>query len=143
MTAQPLSPAEQAAVASILAAAERTLFWSQSTQDQRHAFDTMRRAEVRMADRTVVRAALLHDVGKGLVRLGAVGRSLATVADALHVPLRGRYATYRRHGALGAELLASAGSEMLVVEFAKRHPDPDPGPCDPEAWRALLEADHA
>lgn len=140
--ARPLSPAEQQTVAGHLMAAERPLFWAQTPADQRHAYDTMRRAAQHAEDRLVLRAALLHDVGKGLVELGGVGRSVATVLDALRVPLRGRYAAYRNHGPLGADLLATAGAEPLAIDFARRHPDPDPGGNDPALWRILLEADH-
>ena len=140
--ARPLSPAEQQTVAGHLMAAERPLFWAQTPADQRHAYDTMRRAAQHAGDRLVLRAALLHDVGKGLVELGAVGRSVATALDALRVPLRGRYAAYRNHGPLGADLLATAGAEPLAIDFARRHPDSDPGGNDPALWRILLEADH-
>lgn len=141
--ARPLSPGEQQTVAGYLTPAERPLFWAQAAADQRHAYDTMRRAAQHAGDRQVLRAALLHDVGKGLVSLGAVGRSLATVLDALRLPLRGRFARYRNHGPLGADLLAAAHAEPLIVDFARRHPEPDPGGNDPAEWRILLDADHS
>jgi len=129
-------------VADLLAAAEGELFWRQAPADQRHAYETMRRCPRHQTDRTVLAAALLHDVGKTLVDLGAVGRSLATIADVVRIPLRGRFATYRSHGALGAVLLETAGAAPLAIEFARRHPHPDPAGCDPVAWRILLEADN-
>lgn len=137
----PLSPAEQAQVAGFLRPAERSLFWAQAPADQRHAYETMRRAALVTSDATVLRAALLHDVGKAGVRLGAIGRSIATVADVAGLPMSPRMRKYRRHGAVGAEMLEHAGSEPLAVAFAARHPDPDPGECDPAHWRTLLDAD--
>jgi hypothetical protein len=140
--ARPLSPSEQQTVAGYLTPPERPLFWAQAPADQRHAYDTMRRAARHHDDPRVLRAALLHDVGKGVVRLGAVGRSLATVLDALRLPLRGRFARYRNHGPLGADLLTVTGADALIVDFARRHPDPDPGSNDPAEWSVLLDADH-
>lgn len=138
---RPLSPAEQADVASRLLPDERRLFWAQSFADQRHAYETMRRSAHVTVDRLVHRAALLHDVGKSAVTIGAIARSVATLADAVGAPMSDRFRTYRRHGPLGAEMLSRIGSEPLVVEFAARHPDPDPGECDPAQWQVLLDAD--
>ncbi len=83
----------------------------------------------------------MHDVGKTASELGALGRSVATVLDGLGVPLTARLRRYRDHGSRGAALLEAAGAEPLVVDFAARHPDADPGEFDPETWSALLDAD--
>lgn len=143
INAQPLRPSEQAVVAGFLSEPEQRLFWRQSSADQRHAFETMRRLRHHTEVEAAIQAALLHDVGKTNARLGAIGRVVATLFDAVGVPLRGRLAAYRRHGALGAQMLESAGAAPLVVDFARRHPDPDPGPHDPVLWSALLAADDA
>lgn len=137
----PLTPAEQALVARSLNEPEHSLFWAQAVADQRHALETMRRASTRTADPTILRAALLHDVGKGGVGLGAFGRSVATVLDALGLPMTARMTRYRRHGEIGAGLLERLGVEPIAVDFARRHPDADPGSADPEAWQILLAAD--
>lgn len=139
--AQPLSPAEQRLVADRLGTAAARLFWAQSAADQRHAFETMRRVAIHTTDAVVLRTALLHDVGKAHTTLGAVGRSLATVLDAVGAPLLPAMAAYRDHGRLGAEALARIGADPLTIDFARRHPDPDPGAQSPAAWAVLLEAD--
>lgn len=140
--AEPLSPAEQRIVADRLGTAAAALFWAQSAADQRHAFETMRRAAMHTTDALVLRTALLHDVGKARTTLGAVGRSVATVLDAVRAPLGPAMAAYRDHGRLGAEALARVGADPLTIDFARRHPDPDPGAHSPAAWAVLLEADH-
>jgi len=143
VTARPLGPREQAEVMALLTPAEAELFWSQHPADQRHAIEVAHRAlRSRPGSRLLARAGLLHDVGKSVVDLGAVGRSLATVFDAGGIRLRGRFACYRRHGEVGAEVLESAGVEPLIVAFAREHPGPAPEGLDPADWAVLLEADH-
>lgn len=139
--AEPLRPAEQRLVARLLTDAQARLFWAQADADQRHAFATMRRAAIASDAPELLRAALLHDVGKAGIRLGPVGRSVATALDAAGIALPSAMALYRAHGARGAEMLATAGAGSLAVDFARRHPDPDPGEQDPTAWTILLDAD--
>lgn len=142
LTSRGPGPEAQEEVAALLAEKERNLFFAQSPPDQEHAHQTMRRAAIDTDDRTVLRAALLHDVGKAGNRLGAMGRAVATLLDAVGLPLWAEARAYRRHGAIGARRLRDLGAEPLAVDFAARHPDPDPGPHDPTSWRLLLDADH-
>jgi putative nucleotidyltransferase with HDIG domain len=143
IAARPLTPREQSEIAGLLDPGESALFFEQQMQDQRHALIVARRVlRRRPGDRQAARAALLHDVGKIDIRMGAPARSLATVLDLAGLPLRGRWQRYRRHAALGAEMLEEAGSHPLVVEFARRHPGPVPEGLDAEAWDVLLESDH-
>lgn len=142
LRAPPLTDAERDEVEVWLTAADRDLFWSQHHADQRHALDTARAViAAHGADRTVVRAALFHDVGKIHSRLGPFRRSLATLGGGLGLPLPGAWQAYLDHGPLGADDLAGTGAEPLVVEFARLHPQPAPEPFDPAVWRALLDAD--
>jgi hypothetical protein len=120
------------------------MFWEQSSQDQRHGLVVARRVlEDLPGDRSAAVAALLHDVGKRGIGLGAVHRSVATVMSGLRLPLRGSYRIYRNHGSIGADALAAAGAEDLTVAFARHHPGPPPPEVDPVRWRVLLDADHA
>ena len=74
----PLTPVEQAEVAGLLRPDERALFWGQQSADQRHELQAARAVLERAPGRhDLARAALLHDVGKGLVGLGIVGRVVA------------------------------------------------------------------
>ena len=118
------------------------MFWSQQIADQRHGLVTARKLAARFPeDRELVRAGLLHDVGKHRVRISAFGRTFATLADLAGLPLPARYRTYRDHGPIGAADLEAAGATGLVVEFARRHPGPPPANTDTDRWTALLVAD--
>lgn len=142
LRARPLGPADQQYVHAHLRGRCAELFWAQSTGDQRHAVDVARRvASALPGDDEAIQAALLHDVGKIEARLGPVGRSLATILDAMHLPLSKRMADYRRHGALGAVLLESAGCAPLAVTFALHHPAPAPEGVARTRWDALVHAD--
>jgi hypothetical protein len=142
LRSSPLAPAEQDWVNGWLRPPERALFWTMATADQRHAVDTAREVARRMpADRTAVRAGLLHDVGKRHSRAGVIGRSLATVCEALRIPMPADWRRYRDHGALGASDLAAAGSEPLVVEFARLHPAGPPDGLSADVWNRVLAAD--
>lgn len=80
----------------------------------------------------VLAAALLHDVGKTTAGLGTYGRVVATLAGAAAGPKaaaawtegRGftrRVGLYLRHGELGADMLALAGSDPFTVAWAREH----------------------
>ena len=108
---------------------ERALWARMSTPDRRHAIVVARRvlAELPAAERPVVAAALLHDVGKVDAGLGTFGRVAATLAaPAVRRSSRsgtsdGRLARYLRHDAIGASLLAAAGADPLTVIWAREH----------------------
>ena len=140
--ARPLGPAEQAEITAALSAAEGSLFWALPAPDQRHAYETAKRVEqLRPDDPIAVKAMLLHDVGKTHSRLGVIGRSLATIAAALRLPLPPRWRRYRDHGRLGAADLEQAGADPAVVSFAAHHGSARPSGFDEELWTALTSAD--
>jgi putative nucleotidyltransferase with HDIG domain len=142
--ARRLSPAEQRIVSAWLCnTAESAAFWDQSVPDQRHAFRAARFvAEERPHDREVIRAALLHDVGKRHAHLGIVGRSVAGACRSLGIPTWGRVRAYLEHGELGARELEGAGSSDLVVNFARHHHATAPPASIPsDTWELLLAAD--
>lgn len=142
ITAQPPGPTDQDFVARYLDGPCARVFWEQQHADQRHAVDVARRVAATLPDDDgAVRAALLHDVGKRNSDTGAVTRSIATVLDAMRLPITPRMGAYRRHGPIGADELEGIGCDPLAVAFARHHPGPAPDGIDPARWAALLDAD--
>lgn len=98
-------------------------------------------------------AALLHDVGKSVPGLGTYGRVVATlcksVGGASMAPVwaqrRGmtrRIGLYLEYPQLGADLLAVAGSDPLVVAWAAQHHEPESDWTVPvDCGRLLVAAD--
>ncbi|GMQ98417.1 MAG: hypothetical protein BMS9Abin17_0927 [Acidimicrobiia bacterium] len=140
LTAAPLSPIEQDEIHAALPSRLARLFFSQRTEDQRHAFDVRSRVG---DDPALVQAALLHDVGKIDSDLGAVGRSLATIWSATSLPIWGRWRAYLDHGRLGADVLEAHGADELAVAFTRHHPGAVPKSFDAVGWKRLSSADDA
>lgn len=142
LRSQPLSDHERARVAEWLEPAELALFFSQAHPDQAHGYHA---ASVvvgsTLSEPTLIRAALLHDIGKRHAGLGVVGRSVASILIRLHLPLTARMASYRDHGPIGADELSRAGSPALVVDFARHHHARRPDTIDAGAWDVLQAAD--
>jgi HD domain len=136
------SPADEGWARDALLPGEVVLWERMSGADRRHAVGVARRAEAALGapgDRPVLAAALLHDVGKIDSGLGPVRRAVATLAGMAggHDAARrwrtrpgsvGRVGRYLCHDAIGAELLAAAGSDALTVAWAREHHLP------PERW---------
>jgi len=118
------------------------LFWDQPVTDQAHGIAAARRIGSAAPERRdLVQAALLHDVGKRHARLGVIGRSLASVAAMVRMPVRGRHARYLAHGDAGAAELERAGASPIAVAFARHHHGTRPDTITPDDWKLLLEAD--
>jgi len=98
-------------------------------------------AAARPDRRDLIRAALLHDVGKRRSNLGVTGRSLASLFAKLRLPVRGSWRQYLDHGRLGAEELAGLGSEQLIVEFTRHHHERRPATIALADWEVLKSAD--
>jgi len=135
---------------------ERAVWTQMSRVDRRHAAGVARRAARALGDRAtteVVAAALLHDAGKVVSRLGTFGRVMATLAAACAGRERAgpwsegsgftrRVGLYLRHPELGADLLDEAGSAPLTVAWAREHHLPHDRWTVPVAvGRALKTAD--
>ena len=135
---RPLTPAEQAIVASELRPELALLFFGQRPEDQRHAFTV---AEAVRDRPELVEAALLHDVGKTATGLGAVGRSLATIWAVTRLPMPSTWRRYLDHGPIGADLVRAGGAGDMAVAFARHHPGTPPAGIDPSGWRRLEAAD--
>jgi putative nucleotidyltransferase with HDIG domain len=142
LSARSLTPAEQARVAGIVRPEEAALFWSMGAADQRHCLTSADAVASALPHRRdLVRAALLHDVGKRHSRLGVAGRVIASLLDLLRIPAPGRLGSYLAHGPLGAAELAEAGAEPIVVAFAADHHRSRPPEVDPADWEVLLRSD--
>src|SRR4030042_6136121 len=65
-----VDPAERQVITDNLTPAQQRLFWAMMVQDQRHSLDVLYTLQRRgCQDQDLLLAALLHDVGKGDVRL--------------------------------------------------------------------------
>jgi hypothetical protein len=131
---------------------ETELWHRLSDPDRCHAVDVARAVVVELGepiDRPVVAAALLHDSGKVVSRLGTFSRVIATLVWAAVDDARAegwstsdrvvtrRLGQYRRHPELGAELLRAAGSDPLTVAWAAEHHLP------PDRWTIPIEIGQA
>jgi len=133
---------DQGFVADHLSGAAAAVFWEQPVADLAHAVRVARRVAQALPDRPeLVRAALLHDVGKRSSGLGTLGRALATGLSWTPLRLPDAMRRYRDHAAIGAAELADIGCEAPAVDFARNHHGM-PDHIDPTAWSTLQAADH-
>lgn len=141
------SPADAAWAAARLSADEQRLFSRMSGPDKRHAVGVARQALLLAGEDGLgeeelpagfVAAALLHDVGKIESRLGTFGRVFATLLaiglgrsrlQAWKGRIGQEVSKYLAHDRIGAELLETAGSTELTVNWARDHHLP------PARWR--------
>ena len=156
----PPTAADLAWAEGFLNPGELKQFRAMSNPDKRHAIRVARRAEAAWGGRSepvtvalVVTAALLHDVGKNLARLGTYGRVVATVSGAvggleLAEVWQGtsgftrRVGLYLRYNILGVDLLRVAGSDELVVAWSLEHHLPEDAWTVPaDMGRVLVAAD--
>jgi hypothetical protein len=142
LRSRPLTPDEQQRAAALLRPAEAALFWAQAVPDQRHGLESalaLQRTEPGRQD--LMRAALLHDIGKRHARLGVLGRVGASLLEIIRLPAPGRLGMYLDHGDLGAAELEAAGSDPLTVAFARFHHASRPSGIDPADWALLIATD--
>jgi hypothetical protein len=128
-----VEPGDLALVDRYLTTREQSLFLTQSSAEQRHSIalcERLRRDG--HLDPTLLRAALLHDVGKATSRLPIVCRvvySFAAVTNARvvgwltrsDVGWRRPFYVAANHAALGAAAAAGAGSDEEVVRLIAGH----------------------
>ncbi len=145
LSARPLDHCERAWVGARLRnPAEVRLFWAQPVPDQRHGYTAAAFVAARYPRRPdLIRAALLHDIGKRHAPLGVVGRSVGSLARKLGLRLGGRIALYLDHGVVGAAELEAAGAEPLVVDYTRHHHGRRPVTVPVDDWSELNRADAA
>lgn len=142
LTSRPLLGSERAAVTGWLTPEMADLYFSQADADQCHSYHAALTVVASgVTDPDVIVAALMHDVAKRHARLGAVGRSVASVLVALGGPLSDRMTAYRDHGMIGAHELGAIGAPALAIDFALHHQGGRPATIDPEVWDLLVAAD--
>jgi hypothetical protein len=144
--AQP-TDADLALMQALLSPAQQALFCGMSPRDQWHSVQTLRLLPpVWQADRDVAVAALLHDAGKGHVRLhervlfvvlSASPRLLRWLARS-DAGWRGALKRTLRHGEAGARLALMSGASQRTAALIRMHHHPNP---DDSAALALLDAD--
>lgn len=129
-------------MAAHLRTSEVGVFWDQQQTDLRHAHDCARFVAERRPERSdLIRAALLHDLGKRTSRLGPIGRAVATVLAVAGIRGSERHRSYNRHSHEGAEILADAGAEHIVVAYTRHHHTGRPSDFDADDWDLLMTAD--
>jgi hypothetical protein len=110
-----------------------------SRQDRRHSVGVAKRVDEHLggsADRPVMAAALLHDVGKIDSHLGTFLRVVATLSakvagrETAELWVRGngvtrRIGLYLKHPSIGGDLLGMAGSDAFTETWAREHHLPE------------------
>ncbi len=137
---------ERAEAARLLSPKESALFFAMTARDQRHSLDVLHTLQGDgQTDPSLLSAALLHDTGKGRVRVwhravyvlirAAWPRLLRRLASG-QGSWRGALAAIANHAERGASLVQAAGSSDEVVHLVRYHESPD----DVDARQALLRA---
>lgn len=137
-----LAAPEEAFAKELLTPAEFGLYQRMDVRDRHHACLVARLLlrEEPSASSELLRAALLHDVGKCARQYHPLARIAAHLYTPRCIPptpryrgIKGVWQLHRHHGRYGAEMILAAGGSARVAELVARHHDPD---GDPEA--ALL-----
>lgn len=140
---------DRAVVTAYLTEAQQSLFFTMTRRDRRHSVQTCRLLlEQGHRDPDLLAAALLHDVGKGPIRLwhrvayvllaaGAPGL-LRRLARADASGWRGALYRSLHHAEAGAARALAAGATAETARLIREHHTPR---TDDERLRALIRAD--
>lgn len=132
-----LSPAEIGVARARLSPAEFAFFLDTDARDRRHSVDLFAALQAADAGEAELVAALVHDIGKGRLRmwhriafvlLTAAAPRLGWRLEA-EQGARWRQALWRlrHHARLGAVRLEAAGSAPRVIELVRGHTEASPG----------------
>ncbi len=150
VTARPVA---DEAVRQWLNSAESSLFYQYSPNDQQHALRVVRHLQaINTTHPSLIKAALIHDVGKTKVALSVWDRCFIVLASLL-MPRRavqwGRdesqlkswrkpFVVKAHHARWGAEMAKVAGCDPITINLIARHQDKNIASDNPEV-DALLE----
>lgn len=140
LTARPLTPEQRELVSQLLSPAEEALFYRFALNDQNHSFRVVKyNRDKNYTNRSLLKASLLHDIGKTKVgRLSVIDRSVAVAVKAIlpkvsqtwgtgELETASRFArpsiVRAQHAAWGAEMVEVAGGDRLTVALIRRHQD--------------------
>lgn len=116
-----------------LDAVEYGLYLRMDPRDRHHACVVAQSLLARVSDASsaLVKAALLHDVGKSVAPYNATTRILVHLYTPERVraepPLegwRGAWQLHRHHARYGAEMIRRVGGSERVAQLVERHHDP-------------------
>jgi predicted HD phosphohydrolase len=143
-----ISDEERREVSARLSGEEQRLFFAMTARDQRHSLDVLHvLLRQGQSDPELLSAALLHDGGKGRVRIwhrvvyvllrAASKRLFDRVASSESASWRGSLAAIADHARRGASLAKAAGASEGTVQLIRRHEETE-GDLDPRV--AILRA---
>jgi putative nucleotidyltransferase with HDIG domain len=120
--------------ATLLSAPEQALFMQMDVRDRLHGVMVAKALKARhpQVSQLLLRAALLHDIGKTARRYSALERIMVHLYVPKTMPLsprlRGLAGAFQQrlhHAHYGAELIAAAGGHPRVAELVARHHEPN------------------
>ena len=141
-----LAEADDAFARRLLPYSEYRLYLGMDVRDRDHACTVTKTllADYPDASLDLLRAALLHDVGKARASYNPLSRIVAALYTPSNVPakprlggVRGLWQLKRHHDRYGAQMIRAAGGDARVAEIVARHHAPGD---DAEAAR-LREVD--
>lgn len=116
-----------------LSAAEYQLYMQMDVRDRYHGCLVAKRlrSEYPAASMALLRAALLHDVGKSCLRYQPLSRVLVHLYTPRDIPstpaqrgLRRLWQVHRYHPCYGAAMIRAAGGHHRVAELVAKHHNP-------------------
>ncbi|MDJ0753136.1 MAG: HDIG domain-containing protein [Ardenticatenaceae bacterium] len=144
ISAGALSGDQKTIIRQQLTPSQWQLFQKFSSNDQQHSFRVWRRLkESGVQDIALLRAALLHDIGKTRLKVNLIERSWIVLGRKLWPTMSSRwgnrplhqarwwekpFVVREQHPLWGAEMVQSVESDPRLCTFIKRHQDQLPNP---------------